>query len=112
MSMYPPVRQTMIGLLSQPRLTTYKERCNGDIQAAVTLYRWNLDLSMALFELIHYFEVALRNRIDSARQTLAGGAAWLDFPDSVPLNQCTKQQVQAGSMRAVRGRRESPQGQV
>src|SRR5699024_3747561 len=112
MSMYPPVRQTMIGLLSQPRLTTYKERSNGDIQAAVTLYRWNLDLSMALFESIHYLEVALRNRIDSALETLADGADWLDSPDSVPLNQGTKQKVQEARRRAARGGREPTHGHV
>jgi len=59
--MYPPVRRTMVGLLSAPRMSTYLGACNDDVEDAVELYRWNLDISMALFESIHYLEVATRN---------------------------------------------------
>ena len=72
--MYPPVRRTMIGMLSAPRMSTYTRACGGDVEAAVELYRWNLDVSMALFESIHYLEVATRNRIDAALTELAGSA--------------------------------------
>lgn len=66
MSMYPPVRDTMIRLLSTPRLDTYSRACGGSVPDGLELYRWNLDISMALFESIHYFEVAFRNNIDGA----------------------------------------------
>lgn len=66
MSMYPPVRDTMIRLLSTPRLGTYTAARSGSVPEALELYRWNLDISMAFFESIHYFEVAFRNAIDSS----------------------------------------------
>jgi hypothetical protein len=62
----------MVGLLSAPRMSTYLTACNSDVEAAVELYRWNLDISMALFESIHYLEVATRNKIDVALTGLAG----------------------------------------
>lgn len=87
MSMYPPVQRTMVGLLSRPRMSTYEQASGGDVPAAVDLYRWNLDISMALFEAIHYLEVAVRNRIDDALTQRAGaGVDWLDSPPTVPLN--------------------------
>ncbi len=64
--MYPPVRDSMVRLLSTPRLDTYSKACNGSVPDGLELYRWNLDVSMAFFESIHYFEVAFRNSIDSA----------------------------------------------
>ena len=70
MSIYPPVRRTMVGLLSQPRMSTYLGACAGDVSAAVDLYRWNMDVSMALFEAIHYLEVGVRNRADDALTAL------------------------------------------
>lgn len=66
MSIYPPVRDNLIRLLSTPRLSTYSNACGGNVASGLELYRWNLDVSMAFFESIHYFEVALRNSIDSA----------------------------------------------
>jgi len=84
----------MIGLLSQARMSTYVTACSGNVEDAVELYRWNLDISMALFEAIHYLEVATRNRIDDALTQLAGlGADWLDSPPSVPLSNGTKNRI-------------------
>lgn len=86
MSIYVPVKDSMIQLLSVPRLATYKTACNGDMKAALELYRWNLDTSMAFFESIHYFEVALRNVIDPALQKAAldGSRSWFDDAPQVP----------------------------
>lgn len=66
MTIYQPTRDEMVRLLSTPRLTTYTEACGGEIPRALDLYRWNLDLSMAFFGSIHYFEVAFRNHVDMA----------------------------------------------
>lgn len=83
MTIYAPVRDEMIRLLSVPRLSTYSEACGGDITRAVDLYQWNLDASAALFTSIHYFEVALRNTID-VRLTKDFGAdqPWFDNPST------------------------------
>lgn len=113
MSMYSPVQRTMVGLLSRPRMSTYEHACGGDVAAAVDLYRWNLDVSMALFESIHYLEVAVRNRIDEALSQLAGpGADWLDAPPSVPLNPGTTTRIAQARKYAGRGRQTVTHGHV
>ncbi|GGC92377.1 hypothetical protein GCM10011512_19300 [Tersicoccus solisilvae] len=79
MTIYPPVRDEMIRLLSVSRLEPYRQACSGDVKAALALYRWNLELSSALFGSIHYFEVALRNTIDAQLTKDYGQAtAWFD----------------------------------
>ena len=66
MSIYPPVRDELARLLSQPRLAEYKSATGGKLDAALQLYTWNLSVSSAFFESIHYLEVALRNTMDEA----------------------------------------------
>ena len=57
----------------------YVTACNGDTRRAMTLYRYNVELSQEMFALVSYFEVALRNAIDrQLRQQF--GDDWLrDF---------------------------------
>lgn len=80
MSIYPPVRDEMIRLMSVTRLQTYGDACGGDVKAALALYQWNLELAAALFTSIHYFELALRNTIDTQLQAGLGtdSNAWFD----------------------------------
>ena len=49
---------------SSDRMSKYVAACNGDTRKAMTLYRYNLQLSQELFTLVSCFEVTLRNRID------------------------------------------------
>ena len=51
-------------ILSQKRMNRYLAACNGDTRKAMTLYRYNLQLSQEAFTIISCFEVALRNAID------------------------------------------------
>lgn len=86
MSIYQPVRDEMIRLLSVPRLGTYTAACGGDVKAAIELYQWNLEVSSALFTPIHYFEVALRNTIDMRlTKDFGGSQSWFDAP-TTPLS--------------------------
>jgi hypothetical protein len=111
--MYPPVRRTMVGLLSAPRMSTYTRASGGDVEAAVDLYQWNLDVSMALFESIHYLEVAVRNRMDEALSRLAGpDADWLDAPPGIPLTPGTLARVAVARRNAGRPGREPTHGHV
>lgn len=66
MSIYPPVRDDLARLLSQPRLEEYKTASGGKLDDALQLYAWNLEVSAAFFESIHYLEVALRNTMDAS----------------------------------------------
>ncbi len=69
--------------LSQERMSRYLIACGGDTRKAMTLYRYNLQLSQEAFTIISCFEVALRNAID-ANLTQSLGCDWLR--DSVLQN--------------------------
>lgn len=52
-------------IISAQRMRKYLVACGGDTKKAMTLYRYNLELSREMFTVISCFEVALRNRIDN-----------------------------------------------
>jgi hypothetical protein len=52
--------------LSEPRYERFLETARGSHEQAVALYEWHVELTVALFGLIHPFEVLLRNAIDVA----------------------------------------------
>ena len=54
----------------------YLIACDGDTRKAMTLYRYNLQVSQEMFTIVSCFEVALRNAIDN-QLTANLGAEWL-----------------------------------
>lgn len=62
--------------MSQKRMERYVEACGGDTRKAMTLYRYNLQISQEMFTIISCFEVALRNAIDKCL-TGSFGQEWL-----------------------------------
>lgn len=62
--------------LSSPRFDLYREATNDDTKKAVQLYRWNVNISSALYDPLHIFEVTLRNRIDYILTSSDFGAEW------------------------------------
>lgn len=50
--------------LSAPRLGPYLQAAGGSTRLALRLYRWNIELSAATYEVLHLTEVTLRNAID------------------------------------------------
>jgi hypothetical protein len=46
------------------RLAPYLAAVGGDTERALTLYEWNITTSAAVYEVLHRFEVGLRNAID------------------------------------------------
>lgn len=63
-------------IISQKRMKRYVAACGGDTRKAMTLYRYNLQLSYQIFTIISCFEVALRNAIDEVL-TKRLGEEWL-----------------------------------
>lgn len=63
-------------IISHERMKRYVVACNGDTRKAMTLYRYNLQLSQEVFTIISCFEVALRNAIDSQLRPILG-KEWL-----------------------------------
>lgn len=116
MSIYPPVHDEMIRLLSVPRLGTYSAACGGDVKKALELYRWNLDASMAFFEAIHYFEVAFRNTIDTALTrwidtTGDKGLPWFDSSNA-RLTGTTRHKISEAKGRVTRAGHNVTRGRV
>lgn len=70
--------------VSDDRFASFRAVAGGDFRRALATYRWHVELSMAMFGLVHEFEVLIRNTID--RELGAGqvqapiGMTWLmDF---------------------------------
>ena len=51
-------------IMSPQRMERYVTACRGDTRKAMTLYRYNLQVSQEMFAIVGCFEVALRNAID------------------------------------------------
>ena len=51
-------------LFSQLRFSKYLNSCNGNVEDAISLYKYNIQASQALYPLISVFEITLRNGID------------------------------------------------
>lgn len=69
--------------VSKERFTEYQAVASGDLDLASQLYEWNARSSSALFEMIHHFEVLLRNAIvrqlekDGQCPASAPGTPWV-----------------------------------
>jgi hypothetical protein len=50
--------------ISGPRLAPYLSATEGNVRRALSLYQWNVELSGAVYECLHRFEVILRNALD------------------------------------------------
>lgn len=50
--------------LSVPRLAPYLAETGQDSKKAIALYQWNIEVSGAVYEALHVFEVILRNALD------------------------------------------------
>ena len=63
-------------IMSSKRMERYLTACGNDTRKAMTLYRYNLQVSQEMFTIVSCFEVALRNAIDK-KLTENLGSDWL-----------------------------------
>ena len=63
--------------LSKPRLGKYLVAVQGNHEKAMYLYKLNMQLSQALFGILHIFEVTLRNSIDLYYCSYFNNKDWL-----------------------------------
>lgn len=80
----------VVALLTVDRLQSYLIASNGDIDEALALYRWNVEISSAIFSVLSDVEISLRNSIDREMQklnvTLGNNSTWLDeLIEFIPL---------------------------
>jgi hypothetical protein len=71
-------------LFGPPRFIGYLQHCGGSEAAALELYRWNNATSAAMWEVLGYFEIALRNalaaRMSDRHRRQRRRGSWLDDP--------------------------------
>jgi hypothetical protein len=63
-------------VLSSARFAPYLATVDGDTEAAVRLYWWNVDISAAFYTPLHCFEMALRNTFHQQLTAAYGRADW------------------------------------
>lgn len=77
----------MVALLTVDRLQSYLIARGDDIEGALNLYRWNTEISSALFSTLSDVEIAFRNSIDREIQdmnvTLGNQDSWFDSPSVI-----------------------------
>lgn len=81
---HDPRTAVVVRCISPVRLDEYRTYCKGDVAAALDLYRWNTEITGALWETIGHVEVALRNtladRLAYRHQQRSRPGSWLDNP--------------------------------
>lgn len=87
--------------VSPERFAQYEKAAEGDLDLANRLYEWNAQAASALFEMIHHFEVLLRNAI--VRQLAADGQSPATLPGT-PWIQGAKQIQEIESRLRRRGK--------
>lgn len=80
-------------VLSPARLANYQTAAQGSFDEAIALYEWNVLISAAFFESMHYFEISLRNLMHEALTLYAAkldpsGTPWYRHP-TISLNDKT-----------------------
>ncbi|MFF4785093.1 hypothetical protein ACFY3E_27750 [Streptomyces griseorubiginosus] len=63
-------------LFSAPRMKPYLRATGGDPEAAMRLYRWNVEASEALYTPLHYVELAVRNALHGCLVLEHGRPDW------------------------------------
>lgn len=95
--------ETLRHLLTKERLTSYLDACDKDLDAAVTLYEWNMELSGAVMMVTAITEVIVRNALDTEMKRWCvdthGTESWFDH---APLDPKGRADVLKARSRATR----------
>lgn len=95
--------------LSTPRFDRYVAAVPGAApEDGLALYRWNLDVSAALYRDLAVFEVVLRNDLVVQLETKYGAAWWqADHKEAAPLSDRAWLDIEAAVQRATARRRDA-----
>ena len=66
----------ILDALSRPRFASYLTAVEGDAEAAMRLYWWNIEISSAFYGLLHCLEITLRNALHDQLRTHVGCVDW------------------------------------
>lgn len=115
------IEQVLLSRLSQERLSPFLTATGGGLQNAIILYRWNIDLSGAVYEALHLFEVFLRNALDEKLRAWNGcqpdpvngrlhSDEWLLDPSALLLR-LVGRDLQEATKRSLKSTKRRPAGQ-
>ncbi len=65
-------QQNLPIVISNPRLSTYLVTCNRNVDHALSLYQWNMQISAAFMVPLHVCEIAIRNGVVEAIESVYG----------------------------------------
>lgn len=98
----------VVTILTVDRLKSYLIATDDDINGALNLYRWNTEISSALFSVLSDVEIAFRNSIDREIQymnaTLGNQNSWFDSPTVIMPSYRRKNLESARASLAVAGK--------
>ena len=83
---HAPDETWVLEWLSSPRLQTYLDASGNNLQRALRLYGWNINLGQTLMKDIAFFEVALRNAYNREIDSRWDGTRHWLFDDDSPVN--------------------------
>ena len=83
---HAPDETWVLEWLSSPRLQTYLDASGTNLQRALRLYEWNINLGQTLMKDIAFFEVALRNAYNREIDSRWDGTRHWLFDDDSPVN--------------------------
>ncbi|TDD66974.1 hypothetical protein E1298_39805 [Actinomadura rubrisoli] len=106
MSSHPPV--WLHQALSQARFTPYRLAASGDMERALRLYWWNVEVSAALYGPLHCLEVALRNALNERLQTAYDRADWWESAPLTPDGRFKVERAQTNARKNLRRGRRRP----
>ncbi|MEY4019735.1 MAG: hypothetical protein RLZZ590_1035 [Actinomycetota bacterium] len=86
------------------RMSHYLAEFSGDEVSAIALYNWNVQVSSAIWELLSYVEIALRNTIDSRMRAIddRDDSHWLFVLPSTPNNSYLNKEIRQASERVLK----------
>lgn len=70
------VKELLVNIISQDRLGRYLIAAGHDVDRALALYGWNIQLSEAFFPVLSAAEVCLRNTVAARLESLYGATWW------------------------------------
>jgi hypothetical protein len=91
--------------LSPARFSRYLATANNDVDAALRLYQWNLDVSSAFYAPLHWLEVGLRNALHGRLRDHFEREDWWSV---APLSGNGQRKVGAARTKISRRRRAEP----
>lgn len=88
-----PASPSLLGLISEPRLSGYLLDADGDAQLALHRYEANARLSAAFLHLSGHVEVIVRNSMDLQMRVLSARRGWVDWLMEADLDSMSRANV-------------------